>query len=299
MKKWTTLFVAMVFLGAIWAMPALAKDEPVTQPKSPQKPSPMVSEDKQEFKTMLKDASTMMGYVGIANIALLHNMTDEAADTVQKALTIARKLEGQTAQFNAKSLKLGKLKYKSPTGESHNYWLPIENDTFVVDALNSEYLMSKEPKAAEVDAQLVNTTVTLNTKQVRDYLEKASSAISIRNYGDAQLALLNAQMSTFTEDTISELPLATTLDNLTLARELVKSKDYAAASFALKHAKDALKEYQKSAGKDNALQADKLQTEISALQAEIAKDKMSVVATIEKRIGSWIDRVKSLFTKSK
>ena len=198
MKKLSTLFVATALSGTILIMPAFAKDSTTSaQTDASQKSLPMTDSNKQEYKSMLQEASTMMGHVGIANIALLHNMTDEATDNVQKALTIARKLEGQTTQLNADLIKLGKFKYHSASGDTHDYWLPMENDTFVVNELDSEYLKSKQPKAAEVDAQVVNTIVALDVKQVRDSLEKAASAISVKNYGDAQVALSNAEQSTF------------------------------------------------------------------------------------------------------
>ena len=279
-------------------MPAFAKDSatPATADGG-QKSSPATDSNKQEYKSMLQEASTMMGHVGIANIALLHNMTDEATDNVQKALTIARKLEGQTTQLNADLIKLGKLRYHSASGDTHDYWLPMSDDTFVVSAMDIEYLKSKQPKAAEEDAQVVNTKVSLDVKQVRDSLEKAASAISAKNYDDAQVALFNAEQSTFSVETISDLPLVTARDNLALAKELAKSKDYDGASFALNHAKDALKEYQKTAEKDKAPQVAKLQTEISALQTEIAKDKPSVAANIEKRISGWMHEIEGLWVK--
>ena len=298
MKKLSSLFVATVLSGAIVMMPAFAKDSATSaQAGGSQKSSPATDSNKQEYKSMLQEASTMMGHVGIANIALLHNMTDEATDNVQKALTIARKLEGQTTQLNADLIKLGKLKYHSANGDTHDYWLPMGEDTFVVSNLDSEYLKSKQPKAAEEDAQVVNTKVALDVKQVRDSLEKAASAISAKNYGDAQVALFNAEQSTFTDETISELPLVTARENLALAKELAKSKDYDGASFALNHAKDALKEYQKTAEKDKAAQLAKLQTEISALQTEIAKDKPSVAANIEKRISGWLHEIEGIWEK--
>ena len=99
------------------------------------------------------------------------------------------------------------------------------------------------------------------------------------------------------DETIGELPLVTARDNLALAKELAKSKDYDGASFALNHAKDALKEYQKTAEKDKAAQVAKLQTEISALQTEIAKDKPSVAANIEKRISGWMHEIEDLGAK--
>lgn len=90
MKKLSTLFVAAVLSGIIVIMPAFAEDSATpAQADVGQKSSPMTDSNKQEYKSMLQEASTMMGHVGIANIALLHNMTDEATDNVQKALTIA------------------------------------------------------------------------------------------------------------------------------------------------------------------------------------------------------------------
>jgi hypothetical protein len=294
----TLLFFTTVLSGTVGVMPTFAADPATSaQAETSQKSAPMTDADKQEYKSMLKEAFTMMGHVGVANIALLYNMTDEATDNVQKALTIARKLEGQTTQLNADVIKLGKLKYHSAsgdTGATHDYWLPMANDTLVVTNLDSEYLKSKQPKAAEEDAQIVNTKVALNVKQVRDSLEKAASAISRRNYGDAQLALLNAEQSTFVDETISELPLVTARDNLALARELAKSKDYDGASFALNHAKDALKEYQKTVKKEKSAQVENLQTEISDLQMEIAKDKHSMAADFEKHISAWIHKIEDL-----
>ncbi len=298
MKRLSTLLFVTVFLGTIGITPAFAKDAATpAQADAGQKSSPATDSNKQEYKSMLQEASTMMGHVGIANIALLHNMTDEATDNVQKALTIARKLEGQTTQLNADLMKLGKFKYHSASGDTHDYWLPMSDDTFVVSALDSEYLKSKQPKAAEVDAQVVNTKVVLDVKQVRDSLEKAVSAISTKHYDDAQVALFNAEQSTFSVETIGEVPLVTARDNLALAKELAKSKDYDGASFALNHAKVALKEYQKTAEKDKAAQVAKLQTEISALQTEIAKDKPSVAANIEKRISGWMHEIEGLWAK--
>jgi uncharacterized small protein (DUF1192 family) len=39
---------------------------------------------------------------------------------------------------------------------------------------------------------------------------------------------------------------------------------------------------------------EKLQTEISALQTEIAKDKPSVTTDIEKRISGWMQEIEGL-----
>jgi len=281
MKLLSTLLATTIISSVVGIAPSFAEDQNAPDQASVSQPSSAMSDkDKEEYKSILQDASIMMGRVGIANIAMLYNLTDEAKNNVQQALTIARKLEGQTAQLNTDVAKFGKLKYTSGSGESHDYWLPIVNDTFVVSNLNSEYLKSKEPNESEEDAEIVNTKVVLDVKLVRDSLEKAATAISAKNYTDAQVALLNAEQSTFTGDVISELPLVTAHDNLMLARNLVKSKDYSGASFALSHAKDALTEYQETAVKEKSTEAEKLKIEISALQSEITQNKPSIVANM-------------------
>ena len=269
---------------------AVKPSEAVATPK----PSSMTDADKREYKRALKEASTMMGHVGIANIALLHNITDEATENVRKALIIARELELQTARLNADAIKLGLLKYHSANGEKHDYWLPIENDTLIVNNIDAEFLMAKEPKAAMDDAQIVNTKVTLDVQRVRELLEKATSAISAGNYIDAQAALSNAEQSTFTYRTISELPLATIRDNLALAKELAKTKDYEGASFALTHAKNGLLEYKKTAKDSEVKQLEILSDGISALQTRISKDRPSIVDIIETRIGGWVHEIESI-----
>ena len=243
---------------------------------------------------MLKEASRMMGHVGIANIALLHNLEHEAAINLHKALRISSKLEKQTAQLNADIMQFGKLKYHTPAGETRDYWLPVENDAFVVDNLTSEYLKLKEPHAAEEDAQLINTRVTLDTKAVHASLEKAAAALKAKNYIDAQLALLAATQSSISAETVRELPLVTAKDNLALAKVLVKSKDSPGAKFALNHAAEALADYQQVTGKEKSSAAATVRTEIAALQKEIAQDKPSVLGSIEKRIDVWIHRLANL-----
>ena len=308
MKKLPLLLAATLLSGTISVLPAFAEDStpsapaktmekvspPPTSMEATQKAPAMNDKEKQEYKSMLTEASQMMGHVAIANIALLHNLPDEATENVQKALTIATKLEGQTAQLNADSMKLGKLSYHFVSGESHDYWLPVENNAFVVSSLDSEFMKSKKPKAAAEDAQIVTTKITLNTKQVLNSLEKASRALSAKDYGNAQVALFNAMDSTISRETISELPLVTAQDNLVLAKELLKSKDFDGASYALNHAKNALADYKKDAGKDKSAEAGKLQAEISALQKEMKTDKPSASAKIENHIENWIHTVEKL-----
>jgi hypothetical protein len=295
MKKLSFLFITTVLIGTA---PAFAINFPNSAANSVQPNTALKSvsmkADSQEYKSMLNEAFAMMGYVSVANMALTYDMTPEAAENVQKALTIARKLEGQTNQLNADMIKLGKLKYHSANGNTHDYWLPLVNDTFAIKNLDAGYLNAKDPTTVEDDAQIDHMKINLNVKDVRDSLEKAATAISNRNYDYAQEALVNAQESTYTDVSVHETPLVTAHDNLALARELANSNDYNGASFALGHAKDALKEYQQTTTKKNSAKVGRIKKEISSMQADIARDKASISANIQKRIGVWMHNIQGL-----
>lgn len=254
----------------------------------------MTDAEKREYRGLLKEASTMMGRVGIANIALLHDITGEAADNIKKALIIARKLEDQTPKFDAVLIKLGKLKYHLASGETYNYWLPMGNDAFLIDGLDADYLLSRQQKPGVDDARMVKTKVTLDVKQVRDSLEEAATAMNTKDYGDAQVALLQAAQSTFIDETVDDPTLESAHDNLLLAQKLAKGKDYDGVGLALSHTSDGLKAYQATLEAGKFAQVEKLQAEISALRADIAKHDPSVAAVIEARISAWIHDVESL-----
>jgi hypothetical protein len=289
MKMLSTLFVSTILTGAVSVLPALAKDASApAQANASQSSSSVTNMNNPEYKSMLREASTMMGHIGVANVALLYGLTNEAAKNVQQALTTARKLEGQTIQLNADFIKFSKLKYRSADGKRHDYWLPVINDSFAVRNLDSDYLKSKQPNAEEEDAQMVNTKAVLDVQQMRNSLEKAASAIGARNYTGAQVDFQNAEQSTFADETVSELPLVTARENLVLARELAKSKDYKGSGFALSHANDALVLYQATAEKMKAARVIKLNAEIGALRAEIAENKPSVATDIKKHIPGWM-----------
>ncbi len=118
-------------------------------------------------------------------------------------------------------------------------------------------------------------------------MENASKGLSAKDYDKAQAALSRAMASSISEETTTVSPLVTARDNFVLAKELLKSKDFDSASFALEHAKDALKEYQKAAEKEKSAEA-------RELQKEIKTDKPSLIDKIEKQIESWIHKIEKM-----
>lgn len=272
--------------------PTKQKHEAVKQASKP-----LTEQEKKQYQEMVAQASKLMGHIGIANIALFHDMLPEATANVKAALETARKLEAETDQFNTEMMKLGKIKYKTAKG-SHDFWLPVLNDAFAVRTVDAEYMKSKKPSVEIVDAKLVHTSVELDTKAIRGNLENADAALQAKNYGEVQAALSAAADSTFTEQDISDLPLETVRDNLILARALAKDKNYGSAKFALGHAQDTLKEYQAAAPKDNSEVAQKLQKEIAATQADIVKGSPNVLKEIESKITKWVVELEHLNGKN-
>jgi len=299
MKRLPCFIVAAAFWGAFGAF-AQAYAQPlayvlIAQAATTPSSASVPNAGDLQYKTMVDNASKMMGYVAVANIALLHNLIPEATTNTAEALSIARTLEDQTRQFNMEMMKLGKLKYGIPGGKEFDYWLPVVDDQFAVDTMDAVYLKTRanQPDIAEEDAQMLSTKVALDTKTVRDALDKASEDIKAKNYSDAQFALMTAASSTFSFSAVNEEPLATARDNLLLAKLLSKNRDYKGAAFALDHAKSALKLYMQTATPEQKQKADKLEADIEEMQKQIEQNKPDFLQTIDNRIHVWLQDLAS------
>jgi hypothetical protein len=240
-----------------------------------------------QYKQMLKSASAMLGHISIANIALLHDMIPEASANTKSALEQARALEAQTSSLNADLIKSGRITYTAD-GKTKDFWLPLVNDALVVRSVDADYAKASKPSVEEADAEVVHTRIFLNTHDVREGLEKADAAFRTKNYGEAEARLTEAANSTFTHETVKEMPLLSARDNLILARELAKDKNYKAADFALSHAQQYLKQYESSAPAAGGDKAKKLEQEISDLQASISKNEPSALGSVEEKITAWV-----------
>lgn len=288
----TTLMSAPVFAGenAKMATP------PAAHATSKHATNAMPASATPQYQQMLSQASKLMGHIGIANIAMFHDMIPEATANTKAALEIARTLESETAQFNADMMKSGKLRFKNESGP-RDFWLPVVNDAFAVRSIDSEYMKSKKPTIEIADAKLVHTKVALDTKSIRNYLEKANAALEVKNYGEVQGALSAAAESTFTERDVQEMPLETVRDNLVLAHALMKDKNYGSANFALGHAEDTLKEYKAAAPQDHSAQVEQLQKEIGETRAEISKGKPDMLKKVEGKFSKWLGELENLGSK--
>ena len=230
----------------------------------------------------VREAHTMFGNIAIANMSLMNGLDDEATIKIHDSLEIVRKLEAHSTQFNSDLFVLGKISYKSASNQ-FDYYVPILNDTFTLGAGDGDYLKQKSKDYSETDAQVVNTSVALDLKKTREMLENAYRATIQKKYADAQNALMGATNTAFISQSVSDVAMVTIRQNLVLAHELAKSKDFQGVGFALKHVQDAIKN-----GKEQASKLVKIQKTISALQADLTKSNATASAPYAKRIADLI-----------
>lgn len=260
----------------------------VARPAAPDYPS------KQDLK-LLKQALTVTGHTSIASIALIHKLYPEATANVKAALEVARSLESATEKFSSReAIRFGRLHYRSPYGEQ-DIWLPLLGDSFAVRTLNGTFTKSRHAEASVTDAQMTNILLVLNTTVIRAELEKAEAAMKQKEYHAAWLALERAQEFTGSAEEESDHVLAHARDNLILARELAKDKDFGSSALALTHAAEALADYSDDAPDDAAADAAKaLQAHVNQMRSEIENNPPQLLQSSEHTIGQWVEAAGNL-----
>jgi len=273
---------------------AVPDKEAATVPATPT----LTEVEKTELAKLRQQASKLLADVAIARIALLHDMQPDADLHLHNAVQGARQLESMTTKFNSgEPIKFGKLTYKS--GEKkHDFWLPIANDTFVISSLEEQTLGKKRPDIQIADAQAVGHFVVLDTTMLREKVEAAEKSFKEKNYGHAALLLNEANDSALSEDAIVPLPLETVRENLVLARELCRDKNYGSARIALGYAEETLSQAQREFSDASDQQKLKhLQSQISAVRADLAKKDPCVLQRVEQKVGSWIHDIEGLLVQ--
>jgi hypothetical protein len=236
-----------------------------------------------------------MGNINIAQVALMYGMNDDASSHIDAARKAISGWDSQVASAEKPTVPMtaGKMSYKTAQGHA-DYWIPVVNDRFAVQEFGGKHFSSKNPDIDVTDAESINYQMLLDTKVADAQLAKAQTAISQKQYDVAMNALYGVSNGAITETLVQERPMAAARDNLIVARELLRDKDYRGASFALKHANKELARVEKeNPGSSNDKSIKDMRSQIDSLQASIAKENPSALKTAEQKIDDWIADVKA------
>lgn len=246
---------------------------------------------------LLPDASTIMGHIAVANIALIHEAYPEATANIKSALEAVRDFSEKNEFFNShEPIKLANLSYFSDKGEQ-NFWLPILDDRFVVRSMDGGFLKSKKPDIQTMDAHVVYYQLALNVKNIMQCLEDAELALKKKEYKNAEFFLQEAIRGTFVNKSSYEDAIIIALDHLMLGNELIKDKNYSSASAALTHVRNALENIlptlpKKSKPYDTAA---RVLDEVTTLQTRINKSSNTASLKInDASFGQWAIQINSL-----
>lgn len=191
-------------------------------------------------ESLLLQASTIMGHIGVADIALLHEIYPEATANIKFALDATRDLIQETELFSSSHpVTLANLSYRSPK-EERNFWLPLIGSHLVVRTMDGYFLNTKKPDIQVTDAEIVYYRIYLNVKTVLEKLEDAERALKNKSYKDAEFAIQEAIRGTFIDHFTLDDPFASIQDHLVLANELVKDRNYTSAALSLGHARSLI-----------------------------------------------------------
>lgn len=187
-------------------------------------------------ESLLLQASTILGHIAVADIALFHEIYPEATANIKFARNAAKDMLQETELFSSStSITLANLSYRSP-GEEKDFWLPLLSDHLVVRTMDGHFLSVKKPDVHPADAQITHYRIYLNVRTVLDNLADAERALKEKSYKEAEFAIHEVIRSTFVDRSATNNPFVDIQDHIILANELVRDRNYVSAAISLSHA---------------------------------------------------------------
>jgi len=273
--------------------PAAAETRPV--PSAPAQETVLTPARKQYIET-LRAAHNLLGHVNLAYLACDLGMQDSAKHHVAEAQSVAKKLEGGLPTIRSDtSITLGKLSYRYK-GEDKVYYIPVADDVFVAHDYDALVRNKRDVDVQERDAELVHARMALDIRQVEAALSSARADLEKQHYADAKTALRDVFKGAVTEQVVIDDPLLTVQDNLNLARNLIGQQEFDSARFALDHAQESLKRYQKQS--NDAEQVAKLMSAVSVLQNELSEKDPTLLEQAEQKAEHMAQQAKAWFAHS-
>lgn len=281
---------ALVAAVLVTSMPAMAQTSATPQKKITAPASPSF------YAEQMKEASMMMGQVGLARDALNIGMNEEAANHITKARQLAATLEEKAPELSVASTLRAGGKVYTFNNEYKDYLIPVVDDLFTTD--DYDILVKPNPsndKVAEKVAEVGRYRLTLDIRNVAKALDQAHSYALDGKIMEARIALNNMFLGAFETAVAYEDPIWSVHDNLMASYAMILNKDYAGARFALKDAGKALKTIEKSGNyAANSETIKRLEQEVSALHESLKIKNPPLIQKAEKTISGWLKDIRQI-----
>lgn len=238
-------------------------------------------------------AAGFVEHVNYARVALSMKNVELAKQHIIQARNMAAMITNASVERRrVTELQSGRIVYQYDTEYKYHYF-PITTGPVQVKEMSNGPVWAKNDLAV-TDADIVYLTLDLSDNKVDAYLNDADTAIANNNLKEADNQLAKLTDAVVEVDSRVSVPADKAHDNIALARNFIAGKNYAGASYALKHADDALDEMQKSdAYKDRRVNLTAMRKDVSDLQATIAKKDPTMIQKADAKMDKWWKELKT------
>lgn len=241
-------------------------------------------------------AGSFVEHVNYARVALAMKNTDLAKQHIIQANNMMTLIKGATTeQRRVTAVESGRVVYQYETTHKYHYF-PIQTGPVQVKEISNGPVWATNDLAV-TDADIVYLTLDLTGDKAETYLIKAQDDIAANDLkgADEQLAMLTDAVVSV--DSRVSVPNDKARDNISLARNFISGKNYEGASFALKHADDALDEMQRSnLYKTHRANIVSMRKDVSDLQNYIAKKDPTMIQKADAKMDKWWNEMKTWST---
>lgn len=269
---------------------AMAADDSITTDTVKTATSPI---SKEEVTDPRVAATSFVEHVNYARVALAMKNTVLAGQHISQARNMATIIKGTTTeQRRITEVESGRIVYQYDTEYKYHYF-PIQTGPVQVKKMSDGPVWAANDLAVS-DADIVYLTLDLTGDKAEAYLTAAETAITAKDLkrADDQLAELTEEVVTV--DSKMSVPSDKAHDNIALARNFIAGKNYDGASYALKHADEALDEMQKDdAYKTHHTEIVAMRKDVSDLQGYVAKKDPTMIEKANIKIDTWWKELKN------
>ena len=246
------------------------------------------SSNSQSFnKDARKAATSFVEHVNYARVALAMKNVELAKQHIKQAgemITLIKRTSVQEKSISG--VQSGRIVYEYDTEYKYHYF-PIQTGPVQVKHISNGPIWAKNDLAV-TDADIVYLTLDLRGNKAQNYLQKAKTAIWDNDLHEAEHQLEKLTKAVVKVESKQTVPSDKAIDNIALARNFIKGKNYDGARYALKHADEGLDEMQKS---DNYLQHRSeiiaMREDVDNLQSYITKKDPTALEQGDKKLSKW------------
>jgi len=238
-------------------------------------------------------ATSFIEHVNFARVALAMRNVELAKQHIDKARSMENIIKSASSEArHIERIESGRIVYSYDTEYKYHYF-PIQTGPVQVKQVSNGPIWATNDLAV-TDADIVYLTLNLTGDVSSKYLDASTAAIDKKDFKEADAQLAKLTDAVVTVDSKTAMPGDKARDNIALAHNFIAGKNYAGASFALKHADDALNEMLTDVNYEmHRANIVLMRKDVSDMQNYIAKKDPDMIDKADTKLNNWWDQMKA------